>query len=559
MSRHLGSHRGSSPPIGERASPAKMAVSDGRVARRAGTVAVFTLFSRILGYTRDAVMAHAFGAGIAFDAFVAAQTIPNVFRRLVAEGTLMIAFVPLLADEEEARGLAGMRRFASSVLGALIPVLAVLTGLGMLFPEVLVQAFASGFDARRAELAVEMTRVMMPFLFFVSLVAVAGGALNARGYFGAPAAAPILLNLAIIGLTLGLASVFEDPIKAAAYGVVVGGLLQLILQFPYLAKADMLVMPAWRPHDPTLRTLLVRMGPAVFGVGVYQLNLVVIRQIASFLPSGQLSCYFYATRLEEFALGVFAVSISIAALPTLSQHSARKDLPAFKRTLLDALRATNFITIPSMMGLFALATPVVAVLFQHGAFSREDAELTGLLVRIMALALVPIGLVRVLVPAYYAVGDTRLPVWAAATSLATTAAMGVALQEHYEIVGLTIATAVSAALQLAVLIAFFGSRVEGRLGVMHEEGADADHGVYLGALVGHGLRCALAMVPSGALCFWAATEMDWTGAVLPLWLRALTLVAVISVSAGAYFALTLALGVPEVMRLWGAFARRSAR
>jgi putative peptidoglycan lipid II flippase len=532
-----------------------MAVAEGtRVARRAGTVAGFTLLSRILGYTRDAVMAHAFGAGVAFDAFVAAQTIPNVFRRLVAEGTLMIAFVPLLAQEEEQRGLPGMRRFASAVLGALLPLLVVLTALGMLFPGLLVDAFASGFDGERARLAERMTRIMMPFLFFVSLVAVAGGALNARGVFAPPAAAPVFLNLAIIGATLGATTWFDVPIEAAAWGVLAGGVLQLLLQIPFLAKAGLWVRPAWRPRDPSLRTLLVRMGPAVFGVGVYQLNLVVIRQIASFLPQGQLSCYFYATRLEEFALGVFAVSISIAALPTLSQHAARNDLSAFRRTLLGALRATNFITIPSMVGLFALALPIVSVLFQHGAFAAGDAELTARLVRVMAFALVPIGLVRVLVPAYYAVGDTRLPVGAAATSLAGTAIIGLALQGPLEIFGLTIATAVAAALQLTVLVVFFGRRVEQSL-----DGAGAGMAPSMTGLAAHAGRCLIAMAPAALLAGWVGARFDWVGQSLPLLVRIGILAGTVGACAASYFGFARLLGVPEGVRIAAAVRRRASR
>lgn len=529
------------------------ASESGRVARRAGTVAGFTLLSRVLGYARDAVMAHAFGAGAAFDAFVAAQTIPNVFRRLVAEGTLMIAFVPLLAEEEAARGLDGMRRFAGAVLGLLIPVLVVLTAGGMLFPGVLVEAFASGFDDERRELAVRLTRVMMPFLFFVSLVAVAAGALNARGIFGPPAAAPVFLNLAIIAATVGATSWFDVPIEAAAWGVLVGGALQLALQLPFIVRSGMWVRPSWRPADPTLRTLMRRMGPAVFGVGVYQLNLVVIRQIASFLPGGQLSCYFFATRLEEFALGVFAVSISIAALPTLSQHAAQRDLSAFRQTLFEALRATNFITIPSMIGLLTVAAPVVSVLFQHGAFGARDAELTASLVRLMALALVPIGLVRVLVPAYYAVGDTRLPVVAAAVSLVTTAALGATLQRDLEIRGLTIATVVASAAQLAVLIAFFSRRVEERMK------RDVESKMRLVDLVGHAGRCLAAMAPVALGASWVSARLDWTGGTMPLWERAGILAAVVVGAVGGYLVLAAWLRVPEVVRLGRALRRRGRR
>jgi len=206
------------------------------MARRAGVVAAFTLGSRVLGFARDAVLGHVFGAGEAQDAFVAAQTIPNVLRRLVGEGSLMIAFVPILAEEKARGGPEAMRRYTRAVLGLLIPLLFVMCALGMAFPEALVEAFAAGFTGERRTLAVDLTRVMMPYLFFISLTALASGALNVQGRFAAPAAAPILLNVAIILGAVVARSWFRVPIEAVAWGLVLGGVLQLALQVPYLKR-----------------------------------------------------------------------------------------------------------------------------------------------------------------------------------------------------------------------------------------------------------------------------------------------------------------------------------
>ncbi|MEO1336985.1 MAG: murein biosynthesis integral membrane protein MurJ [Myxococcota bacterium] len=421
------------------------------IVRRAGVVGIFTLLSRIAGYLRDAVMVNVFGAGVVTDVFVVAQTIPYVLRRLVAEGSLMIAFVPLLGAEKEQGGIPAMRRFFSSVLGAVLPLLFILVGLGMLFPEVLVKAMATGFKAESAELASALVWRIRPFLLFVSLTAVASGALNVQGVFAPPAAASILLNIVMIAGILASASLSDPPILAVGWSLSLGGLAMLLLQLPYLAKVGLLVRPRWDPKHPALKTLVVRMLPAVFGVAVYQLNIIAIRQIASALPRGQLSCYFVATRLEEFALGVFAVSISIAALPTLSEHAARGDRTALLATYRRAIRATNFITVPSAVGMFVLAEPIVGVLFRHGQFTAEAAMLSAELLRIMAVALIPIGLVRVLVPTYYAIGDTRTPVIAAMASLITTVGLGLALRTHLEIVGLTLATLGGALAQVIVL------------------------------------------------------------------------------------------------------------
>lgn len=535
------------------------------MARRAGVVAFFTLASRILGYGRDAVMANIFGAGVALDAFVVAQTIPNLLRRLVAEGSLMIAFVPLLSAEKAAGGLPAMRRFTAAVLGILIPVLLLFTGLGMLFPDVAVSLFAAGFDEPRAELAAKLTEIMMSFLFFVSLTALAGGALNTVGVFAAPAAAPILLNVAIIAASLLARRFFEVPIEAVAWGLVAGGVLQLLLQLPFLAKRGLLVAPRWEPRHPPVVQLLKRMLPAVFGVAVYQLNLIVIRQIASFLPGGQLSCYFWATRLEEFALGVFAVSIGIAALPTLSEHAARGDLRALFATFRRALKTTNFITIPAAVGLFVLATPVVGVLFRHGRFTAEDAALTAELVRIMALALVPIGAVRVIVPTYYAVGDTKTPVAAASASLVATAVFGWLLRDRFEIQGLTWATLLGAGAQLAVLALYLRRQAAAAMERAAAATGEAPRGQPAPppgpadphSVGSHAVRCLLAIAPGAAGAFVAAGSRSWFGGDNLVGLAYLA--AIMGPVVASYFVVSRWLGLPEGELVLGALRRRLLR
>ena len=535
------------------------------IARRAGVVGGFTLLSRVAGYVRDAAMVNIFGAGVATDAFVAAQTIPYVLRRLVAEGSLMIAFVPLLGAEKRAGGVPAMRSFYAAVLGALIPLLLGLVALGMAFPEVPVGLMAGGFDAERAELANRLTRVMMPFLLFVSLTAVASGALNVQGVFGPPAAAPIVLNLTIIaGAVIG-AMWFSVPIMAVGVALSLGGLAQLLLQLPFLSRVGLLVGPKWNPGHPALQTLLVRMLPAVFGVAVYQLNIIVIRRIASELPDpGDLSCYYFATRLEEFALGVFAVSISIAALPTLSDHAARGDRKALIATYRRAIRATNFITVPSAVGLFILAEPIVGVLFRHGRFTAEAGLLTSHLLQIMAVALIPIGIVRVTVPTYYAIGDTRTPVIAATASLFTTAGLGYGLQQDYGIVGLTVATLAAALAQVLVLGARLPSRLRNSFGegVAPEPGgsvdeASTDPATSDPSVLGHAIRCIMAILPGAAVVWFLAQQRVWmeggnlTGAVL--------LAGLVGVAAVGYAFVGRRLRLPEVELVWGMVRRRIRR
>lgn len=528
------------------------------MARRAGVVAVFTLGSRVLGFARDAVLGHVFGAGVAQDAFVAAQTIPNVLRRLVGEGTLMIAFVPILAEEKAKGGEEAMRRYSRAVLGLLIPLLLVLCALGMAFPEALVEAFAAGFQGERRTLAVDLTRVMMPYLFFISLTALASGALNVQGRFAAPAAAPIFLNLAIIAGAVVARGYFAVPIHAVAWGMVVGGVLQLALQLPHLKREGLLVGPSWEPGHPAVGLLARRMLPALFGVAVYQLNMIVIRQIASFLPDGQLSCYFWATRLQEFALGVFAVSISIAALPTMSEHAARGDRAAVLATFRRALRATNFITVPAMVALMVLAEPIVGVLFRHGNFTPEDGALTAALVQILGAALVPIGAVRVLVPTYYAVGDTRTPVWAATGSLITTGLAGWLLGDALQIHGLTLATMLAAAVQGVILAVLLRSRLRVALAQTPASpappAAPSPRPAPGPTVVQHALRCLVAVTPGGLLAWFLAGQWTWyAGRNL---LGAVVLTGLLGVLGGGYVLLAKVLQVGEVTLLFSMIRRR---
>ena len=303
--------------------------------RNAGVVTVFTLLSRILGAARDLVIAHFFGAGLATDAFVQAFTIPNVFRRLTAEGAITQAFIPLYTEIREKEGPAAAGLFASRSLGLALICVSGLTGLGMVFAPELVYLFAAGFkdNPGKFQLTVDLTRMMFPYLLLVTLVAWAMGVLNARSRFAAPAAAPMLLNLGIIGSAIAISPFLETPIHGIAIGVLLGGFLQVLLQVPSLRGIRQSLKPACFRHDPEIIRLLKLLGPTVFGAGVYQINIVVLRNLASFLPEGQVTHYYNSSRLTELALGVFLFGIVSAALPELSRHTALKDWERMRRTL----------------------------------------------------------------------------------------------------------------------------------------------------------------------------------------------------------------------------------
>lgn len=477
------------------------------VAARAGLVAFVTILSRILGYVRDAVLANLFGASDEYDSFIIAQTIPNFLRRLVAEGALVIAFIPLLAVEKTQGGLEAMRRFTAAVLGLLIPFLLIIVAIGILFPQIFVTAFAPGFEEQKQQLALRLTEVMMGYIFFISLMAVAGGALNVQGHFAAPAAAPILLNVANIACVLWFRDYFPSPIEAAAWGVLIGGVLQLALQLPYLKRAGLFVMPKWEPMHPSVVTLLRRLLPAIFGVAVYQINIMVIRQIGSFLPSGQLTYYYNATRLQEFALGVFAVSVSVAALPTISEHAAKADWNKVRDTFRRAIKVTNFVTIPATVALFVAAGPVVSVLFRHGKYTSVDAAVTAEILQILNVAIIPIGIVRILVPTFYALGDTRIPVVSATASLFVTLILGYALKDKFEIHGLCTATTVAAFAQVFILSWLYRRTLKRR-----EQTAVAASDEAGGkSIVSHALLCLMASLPGAVLWQVLGGRYDFEG------------------------------------------------
>ncbi|MBN2359317.1 MAG: murein biosynthesis integral membrane protein MurJ [Deltaproteobacteria bacterium] len=424
-----------------------------RIARRAGVVASFTMGSRILGAIRDMVVFHAFGATAATDAFFVAFTIPNVFRRLVGEGALAAAFVPVYLETRQREGPQGARSLADATFTATLLAVGAITALGALFAGGLVLLFAAGFakDPAQLALATLLTRAMFPYLLLISGVALCMGLLNANGHFAAPAAAPMLLNLAIIGLAY-FSEWFSPPVLSLAVGVLVGGVAQLALQLPALLRLGITPRPTLRLDLPGTRKLLRLLGPAVFGLAVYQINIIVLRQLASFLPAGHISYLYNADRLMELTLGVFAISIATAALPSLSQQAAAADRGALVGTFAESLRLTNFITVPAAVGLVALATPIVSVLYLHGRFTPPDAEVTARALIAFAPGLVAIAIVRLVAQTFYALSDTRTPALIAGAALVVNAGLGVALLGRFDSAGLAAALSIATGAQALLLL-----------------------------------------------------------------------------------------------------------
>ncbi|GMU43955.1 MAG: murein biosynthesis integral membrane protein MurJ [Xanthomonadales bacterium] len=378
-----------------------------------------TLLSRILGFTRDLVFAQKFGANLATDAFYVAFRIPNFMRRLFAEGSFSLAFVPVLAEIRQSGDTQALRRFIDHVCGTLAGILLVVVGIGMLAAPVFVAAFAPGFmgNPQKFALTGEMLRVTFPYILLISLAGFAGGILNSFSRFALPALSPVLLNLALIAAALWLAPLFDEPVKALAWGVFIGGLLQLGLQIPGLMALGLLPRPRWGWRDRGVRKVLKLMVPTLFGSSVAQVNLLFDTLVASFLVTGSVTWLYYTDRLLEFPLGVFGVALGTVILPHLSARHAAADPQGFTQSVDWGLRLGLFIALPATLALVMLAEPMFWTLFGYGRFSALDARMSALSLSLLALGLPAFIAVKVLAPAFYARQDTRTPVKAGIASM----------------------------------------------------------------------------------------------------------------------------------------------
>ena len=422
-------------------------------------VGVMTLVSRILGFVRDMLIARYFGADAATDAFFVAFRIPNFLRRLFAEGSFAQAFVPMLSEHKEKHDSAGMRRFLDRASGSLALIVLLASLAGMLAAPALILVFAPGFWVQDAqfELSSAMLRITFPYLFFVTLTAFAGGILNAHGRFAIPAFTPALLNISMIGAALWLAPRLPQPVTALAWGVLLAGFAQLALQIPALAAAGLLPRPRIGFDDPEVRLLLKRMAPAIFGVSVTQVNLLVDTLMASFLVTGSVSWLYYSDRLVEFPLGVFGVAMGTAILPHLSKSHARKDAAGFSHALDWGLRWVLLIGLPATVGLAGLAEPLMSTLFQYDEFGSRDVEMGGRSLMTYSLGLVGFIAVKVLASGFSARHDLATPVRHGVYAMIANAVLGAALVYPLSRIGwghaaLALSTALAALFNAGLLL-----------------------------------------------------------------------------------------------------------
>jgi len=491
------------------------------IARAAGLVGAFTFLSRIAGLVRDSVVGYYFGTGMAADAFFVAFRIPNLLRRFVAEGAMSTAFIPVFTDYLTNRTRAEAVRAASALATLLAVLLAILTAVGMIFAPFWTGLFAPGFiaDAGKLELTVRLTRMVFPYIFLISLVALAAGILNSVRHFAAPAMSPVLLNLSVITAAVLLCPHLEVPVEGLAYGVVVGGMLQLALQIPPLLQRGIYIVPLWEPRHEAVGRALKLMAPMLFGGAVYQINIMVDTILASMLPTGSVSYLWYADRVFEFPLGIFAVALGTAALPSFSAQAARGAFDELKASLAFSVRLTNFIVMPAAVGIMTLAMPITSVLFQRGAFGHAQVVLTGQALLAFAVGLWSVSMVRLLVPAFYALSDTATPVKTAAAAFAANLIFSLMLMgpvtasgestvgdviayltQRMTVVdlrhsGLALSTALAGMVNGIILISVLNQRLGG---------------VEWGLVGRSMLRSACACIPLTIVCTWIADFPIWT-------------------------------------------------
>ena len=413
-----------------------------------------TFLSRIMGFVRDLVVARVFGADAGTDAFFVAFKIPNFMRRLFAEGAFSVAFVPVLNEYKTRHGTPELKGFVDGMAGTFGAVLLGVTLLGVLGAPVLILIFAPGFSdaADKQAMATEMLRLTFPYLMFISLTAFAGGILNTYERFGVPAFTPVLLNVVLILCALLLAPAMERPIFALAWGVFIAGVAQLAFQLPFLWQIGMLQRPRVDFRDVGVRRVIRLMVPALFGVSVTQIGLLLNTLLASFLVTGSITWLYYGDRLMEFPLGILGVALGTVILPKLSQKHAEQSPEAFSRTLDWALRWVLLLGVPAAVGLLALAGPMMAALFHSGEFTGEDVSMAAQALTAYALGLVAFMGIKVLAPGFYARQDVKNPVRIAVIAMIVNVAFSLLLMFPLGHTGLALATTLSAAANAGLLL-----------------------------------------------------------------------------------------------------------
>ncbi|MBI5286448.1 MAG: murein biosynthesis integral membrane protein MurJ [Deltaproteobacteria bacterium] len=512
------------------------------ITKAASVVGLFTLLSRILGFVRDAVIAAIFGAGLYADAFFVAFRIPNLLRRLVGEGALTVSFIPVFTEELARKGQGRAKELASTAFTLFTIVLLVLTFLGIAFAPWIVGFISPGFadTPMKLSLTISLTRWMFPFLFFISLVALAMGVLNSLKHFTAPALAPALFNISIVLCAVILLPYLDEPVYVLAVGVVIGGIAQLLFQLPFLHRYGMLPRPTLEFTDPAIKRVIALMIPSVFGVAVYQIGIFITTRFASNLAEGSVSYLYYADRVMEFPLGIFGIAIATVVLPSMSEDVANEDWQGFKESISFATRLIIFITLPATVGLIALGIPIINILFQRGEFTQEATRGTAYALYFYSLGLISFSGTRVFASAFYSMKDTFTPVMVAGIALVTNVILALLLMGPLKHGGLALATTLASQLNFILLFLILRRRI-GRVGGM--------------AIISSAFKIAIASLFMGIWVYLISLLGEWStdGVTLE---KVIVLTGAIISGAGLFFFVTQILKSPELSFLQGLIKER---
>lgn len=472
------------------------------IVKNATIVAAATLVSRILGFVRDVIVAFALGAGLFADAFFVAFRIPNLLRRLFGEGSLTMAFIPVYSRVKEEEGEEAAQAMARSAMIWLAIILCSITVLAEVLAWPLTMAIAPGFikNTEQFRVTVDLVRICFPYAIFICGVALCMGILNARNHFLAPALAPVVLNVALIGSALFGYFFGLNVAYSMAYGVLIGGAGQWFLQQPFLKKVGFSWHGAWSLRNKGVARMGLLMLPTVFGAAVYQINILLGTLLASFLPVGSVSYLYYADRLVQFPLGVFGIAVSTAALPSLAILAAKGEMEEYDKALSLAMGLTLFIALPATAGLIALAHPVISLLFERGAFSAEAVTATAKALVAYSVGLPFIALSRPLVAGFYALEDTKTPVKIAVGCLIANIGLGVWLMQFMAHVGLALAVSVSSLLNFGLLYVLLARKRQSRL-----------------LPAGCTIKTVLLSCLIGAGAFFTASLHPWWLLLIPVW------------------------------------------
>lgn len=501
--------------------------------KAAASVSAMTFLSRITGLVREIVGFNLFGFGAAMDAFQVAWRIPNLLRRLFAEGAFSQAFVPIFAEYKATRTAAETRALADRVASLLSLALFFVTLLGVIAAPVLVYATASGFSAsaEQFDLTVQLVRITFPYIFFISLVSLSAGILNSFGSFKTPAFTPVLLNLCVIAAAVWLAPRVNPPVLALAIGTLVGGMVQLAFQIPALKRIGMLPrlsIRSWQyRRDNGVVRILALMAPAILGVSVAQISLLLNTQIASFLTTGSIAWLTAADRLMEFPSAMLGVALGTVLLPSLAKTHANADQQEFSRLLDWGLRLTLLLTLPAALGLAMLATPLISTLLQHGAVTPRDVLMARSALVAYSVGLAGIILVKVLAPAYYARQNVKTPVRIALVTLVVTQLSNIVFVPWFQHAGLALSISFGACVNAGMLYFF-----------MRRDNIYAPQGEWLAFF----LKLLVALYLMGGALWWATgAEANWLAMTTAA--KCIKLAWVILFGAGVYFASLWGMGI----------------